>query len=158
MTSFCERNPFGMDADKIGRFRDLALLELKRAERYRNFLSLLVLNLSELMGTVGRRKINSQEETKQFIDSVASRLKQSARETDTVSGFDNARLAMLLPETDSMGARVASERFQEMVSDLLSEFLESEYKFDVPLEITSFPDQSGRKFFKNRLQSLFHAD
>ena len=152
------RRQSGMDADKICHFRDLALLELKRAERYRNFLSLLVLNLSEFLSTAGRRKINSLEETGQFMDAIVKRVKQAARETDFVSNMDNARLVMLLPETDHNGAQVAGERFQELVSEFLAEFLQSNYDFSIPLEISCFPDSAGQKSFKNRLMNLKTVD
>jgi GGDEF domain-containing protein len=144
-----------MDADKISRFRDTALLELKRAERYRNFLSLLVLNLSEFLSTAGRRKISSRAEVEKFMSTVTDRIKRGARETDIVSGINNRHLVMLLPETDRIGAEAAAERFQQLVTEFLSDFLDSDYQFDIPLEITSFPDQSSRKGFRNRLRRLF---
>lgn len=144
-----------MDADRIARFRDLALMELKRAERYRNFLSLLVLNLSEFLSTAGRRKIGNQEEAQKFMETVVNRIRRKARETDMISGISTANLVLLLPETDRVGAEIAGERFQKLLSDFLADFLESDYRFNVPLEITSFPEQSGRKHFRNRLLSLF---
>lgn len=146
-----------MDADSVRRFRDIALLELKRAERYRNFLSLLVLNLSEFLSTAGRRKIESPEEAQEFMEKVVSQVKEGARETDMISGLNSARLVMLLPETDRDGAKVAGERFQKLLSDFLSDFLESDYRFEIPLEITSFPEQSGKRNFQNRLSNIFFS-
>ncbi len=144
-----------MDADKLAHFRDMALLELKRAERYRNFLSLLVLNLSEFLATAGRRRISSQEDADEFMRAVIDRIKHGARETDMISGMNNRNLVMLLPETDRMGARVAGERFQKLVTEFLSDFLESDFPFEIPVEITSFPDQASRKGFRSRLRRLF---
>ena len=155
MVAFNRRNQSGMDADKVVRFRDIALMELKRAERYRNFLSLLVLNLSEFLSTAGRRKIDSREEADEFMEKLVNRVKGGARETDLISGLKSARLVMLLPETDRSGARVAAERFQNLLSEFLSDFLDSDYRFEIPLEITSFPEQSGKKHFQNRLKKLF---
>jgi len=152
------RNQQGMDADKIAQFRDMALLELKRAERYRSFLSLLVLNLSEFLSTAGRRKISSREDVDEFMKSVIERIKHVARETDSISGINNRHLVMLLPETDRVGAEAASERFQRLITEFLSDFLDSDYRFDVSVDITSFPDQSSRKRFRNRLQQLFDVN
>lgn len=143
-----------MDASQITQFRDLALWELKRAERYRNFLSLLVLNLSELLATVGRRKINSPEEEDQFINRAVDRLRQQSRETDLISRLDHARLAMLLPETDPHGAQMAADRIQKLLAEFLGEFFQSTYQFEVPLEISSFPDASGEASLKSRLTGL----
>lgn len=147
----------GMDAIKVSQFRDLALLELKRAERYRNFLSLLVLNLSDFLATVGRRKISSEEQENILLDKAIDRLRRASRETDLISRLDDARLAMLLPETDFNGARIAADRFQMLLNDLLADFLQSSYRFDVPLEITSFPDATGEASFKSRLAGLSTA-
>lgn len=144
-----------MDADKIERFRDMAVLELKRAERYRNFLALLVLNLSEFMDTAGRRRIESDSDAAKFIEQATNRIKASLRETDFVSRLDNARLVMLLPETDDSGAKITADRIGNLVSEFMSEFLDSDYNFDVPVEISSFPEETGRKSFQNRINSLF---
>jgi hypothetical protein len=147
----------GMDANKISRFRDIALMELKRAERYRNFLSLLVLNLSEFLSTAGRRKITSDEEATRFMESLINRIQKGARETDVISGARNAHLVMLLPETNQVGAEIAAKRFRKLLSEFLADYLDSDYRFDIPLEITSFPDQSGLKHFTNRLETLFSS-
>ena len=104
------RKAKGMEAGDVKKFRDQALLELKRAERYRNFLSLLVLNLSEFLATVGKRKIDSPKKAQEFIIQAINRLKISSRETDIISPLDNSRLAMLLPETDRGGAEMAAEQ------------------------------------------------
>jgi hypothetical protein len=146
-----------MDANKISRFRDIALMELKRAERYRNFLSLLVLNLSEFLSTAGRRKITSDEEATRFMESLINRIQKGARETDVISGARNAHLVMLLPETNQVGAEIAAKRFRKLLSEFLADYLDSDYRFDIPLEITSFPDQSGLKHFTNRLETLFSS-
>ncbi len=156
MNEHTGRNNSGMEADKIIEFRDLALLELKRAERYRNFLSLMVLNLSEFVASAGRRKITSQEDAEDFIREVIDRVKREARETDMISNIDDARLVMILPETDRSGAEIAGSRMKELLSEFMSEFLDSSYRFEVPVEISSFPDQQTTDVsFKKRLTGLF---
>jgi len=148
----------GMDADNVRQFRDLALLELKRAERYRNFLSLLVLNLSEFLTNAGRRKMASSADVDRFMETVVNRVKLEARETDMISPLDNDHLVMLLPETDQLGAKAAAERFQDLITDFMSEFLGSDYEFNVPLEISSFPDPTGETTLKSRLKVLLHEN
>ena len=150
-----ERTKAGMDANRAMKFREIALMELKRAERYRNFLSLLVLNLSEFLGTAGRRKINSPEDIREFVDAAASRIKSGARETDTVSILDEDRLVMLLPETDRNGAETAACRFSELLGEYIAEFLECDYQFDVQLEVSSFPNATNDISMKSRLAGLF---
>ena len=143
-----------MDAVRIEEFRDVALLELKRAERYRTFLSLLVLNLSELLDNISKRDTDSPDILDELIASAAKRIKQDARETDKVSFFEDGRLAMLLPETDFTGARAAAGRIEDLVSEFLAEFLQCDYQFSVPLEITSFPGPASDVSLKSRLKNL----
>ncbi len=144
-----------MDAEMVVKFRDMALMELKRAERYRNFLSLLVLNLSEFLSSAGRRKIKNDEEAGDFLRTVLDRIKMDARETDIVSKLDNSRLVMLLPETDKNGAHITGERMRQLLSEYISEFLESDFRFEVPVEIASFPEiDPDTVSFKKRLSSL----
>lgn len=150
------RKKKGMEAKSLTEFRDQVLLELKRAERYRNFLSMLVLNLSEFLSSAGRRKIKSEKEADEFIKDLLYRLRLVSRETDTISSIDKSRLVMILPETDEKGAHIARERMRAQLSDYLSEFLELDYKFEIPVEISSFPDSSRENIsFKGRLNSLF---
>ena len=148
----------GMDADNVKQFRDLALLELKRAERYRNFLSLLILNLSEFLTNAGRRKMTSASDINKFMETIVNRMKLEARETDVISPFDNDQVVMLLPETDQSGAQKAAERFQELITEFISDFLGSDYEFNVPLEISSFPDVGGESSLKSRLKVLLHEN
>ncbi len=144
-----------MDANTIKSFRDIALLELKRAERYRNFLSILILNFSEFLATAGRRRISSPEDAEQFIAEVRERVRRAARETDMVGVVNDSRLVMLLPETDRDNAQTAGERFQDLISEFLGEYLQSEFDFEVPVEVVSFPDTTGDVTLKSRVNSLF---
>ena len=140
---------------RIEQFRDAALLEMKRAERYRNFLSLLILNLSEFLATAGKRKIDSSEQAQEFVKDAAERLGHHVRETDLISILDNDQLIMLLPETDLNSARLAADRFTEILSEFMSEFIDSDYRFNVPGEITSFPDPTGEASLKSKLAVMF---
>jgi GGDEF domain-containing protein len=144
-----------MEAESVRKFRDLALLELKRAERYRNFLSLLILNLSEFLATAGRRRINSPEKEQEFMGKAVHRIRHSARETDIISPLRDSRLAMLLPETDDRGAQMAASRFRAIIGELMGEILESDYDFEIPLEVASFPGKASEKSLKMRLTDIF---
>lgn len=152
---FAEKQDCEINVARIEQFRDAALLEMKRAERYRNFLSLLVLNLSEFLATAGKRKIDSPEKSEAFVKEAAERLARFVRETDLVSILQDDQLVMLLPETDINGARLAADRFRDILSEFMGEYLESNYRFNVPGEITSFPDPTGEASLKMKLSSLF---
>jgi len=144
----------GMDADRKNQFQDWANRELKRAERYRSFLSLVVFNLSGFLSTVGQRKINSPDEINRFLAGLVERVVEGARESDLVSTLDNARLALLLPETDDEAAAVAAGRFQTLISEYLGALAGTGFNFEVPPEITSFPGRSDQRSLKVRLGEL----
>jgi hypothetical protein len=76
------------------------------------------------------------------------------RETDIVSYLADDRLALLLPETDNSGAQIAADRFQRMLSEFLAEYLESDYAFEVPAEVLSYPHKPGEESMKARLTGL----
>lgn len=144
----------GMDANRMNQFQDWANRELKRAERYRSFLSLVVFNLSGFLSTVGQRKINSPDEIDRFLAGLVERVVEGARESDLVSALDNARLVLLLPETDDEAAAVAAGRFQTLISEYLGALAGTDYRFEVPLEVISFPGRSDQRSLKVRLSEL----
>jgi GGDEF domain-containing protein len=148
------RNEKGMDADKLSQFKYLAEMELKRAERYRNFLSLLILNLSEFLRTAGKRRIRTPEDLTDFSRKLMVRLRHQMRETDIISYLADDRLAMLLPETDSRGAQIAADRFQKLLSEFLAEYLDSDFAFEIPAEVLSYPHKPGEDSMKSRLTGL----
>lgn len=144
----------GMDANRMNQFQDWANRELKRAERYRSFLSLVVFNLSGFLSTVGQRKINSPDEINRFLAGLVERVVDGARESDLVSALDNARLVLLLPETDDEAAAVAAGRFQTLISEYLGALADTDFRFEVPLEVISFPGRSDQRSLKVRLSEL----
>jgi len=143
-----------MDANRMNQFQDWANRELKRAERYRSFLSLVVFNLSSFISTVGQRKISSPDEMNSFLTGLVERVVEGARESDLVSTLDNARLVLLLPETDDEAAAVAAGRFQTLISEYLGALAGTGFRFEVPMEVISFPGRSDQRSLKVRLNEL----
>src|SRR5512140_2455944 len=84
-------------------FLALADLELKRAERYRIFVSLIVLDLS-LVG----RHFSSDAES--IVAQIADLAEHKIRCTDTATVVDNHRIALLFPETPRQNAMIAARR------------------------------------------------
>lgn len=133
-------------ADTIS-FLAHADLELKRAERYRIFVSLIVLDLS----LVCKHLPHACETTlKEIIDLAASRL----RCTDTVTLLDNSRVALLFPETPRQSAMIAGQRITDLVRRNLSERMGEQIDELVPMETASYPDAAGAKPVKSFLEEL----
>ena len=122
-------------------------LELKRAERYRIFVSLIVLDLS----LVCKHLPTACEVTlKEMMDLAASRL----RCTDTVTLLEDSRVALLFPETPRQNAMIAGRRITELVRRTLSEMVGETIEETVPMETASYPDAAGARPVKSFLEEL----
>ena len=86
--------------------------EMKRAKRYTQFLSIVLISVDSL----------SEEIKKNGIESVAEKLrhfgnfiKANLRDTDILSQVKPGILALILPETNIEGANSLSERLKEQI-------------------------------------------
>ncbi|MCI0596691.1 MAG: hypothetical protein L0Z48_09165 [candidate division Zixibacteria bacterium] len=129
-----------MDGDYS--FVSRAEQELKRAERYLSFVSLVIFNVVP----VG---YGWDEELKRKVAEVAGR---SVRETDLVGVSDAYRVALLLVETPRRGAERASERIAGQLWDFC---LKEKGKSKLEINIHSFPeDPQGKENFLSALEKL----
>lgn len=119
-------------------FLTLADLELRRAERYRIFVSLLVLDLSVVKQLFG-------DAAASVLTDIAQVAGRKIRCTDTATVVDDYRLALLFPETPRQNAVVASQRLTELVKRFLSERLGRNVEDTIPVEMASYPDAAGAK-------------
>ncbi len=116
--------------DKVG-------IELKRAERYRIFVSLIVIDLGFLATVPGDRPDG-------LIDDLINVVGRNVRAIDNVSRLDENRLALLFPETTRQGAEIASKRITELIRTYL---VNQGNRVDqvIPLEMASYPDAAGAR-------------
>lgn len=128
-------------------FLALADLELKRAERYRIFVSLIVLDLSFL-----RERFGSTADD--LLAQIAEAAGQKIRCTDTATIVDQQRLALLFPETPRQNAMVAARRLTELVRRTLSERSGQNIEETIPVEMASYPDAAGAKSVGTFLSEL----
>ena len=130
------------DVDSGPHFAARAEQELKRAERYLSFVSLVIFNVIP----VG---YGWDEELKKKVAEVAGR---SVRETDLVGVSDAYRVALLLVETPRRGAERASERIAAQLFDFC---LKEKGKSKLEVRIHSFPeDPQGKENFLSALEKL----
>ncbi len=122
-------------------------LELKRAERYRIFVSLIVLDLSIVEKHLGA---DAEKTVKEIMSLAASRI----RVTDTVTLLDDSHVALLFPETPRQNAMIAGRRITDMVRRTLSDHLGQTIEDAVPMETASYPDAAGAKSVKLFLEEL----
>ena len=121
--------------------------ELQRAERYRIFVSLIVLDLNTL-------KTNSGEcetaDSAKLIDLVNG----NTRTVDYAALIDTGKVAVLLPETPRQGAEVAGRRVVELIRTKFPKATSDSGDFVIPLQMASFPDAAGARTVQEMLSDL----
>ena len=120
--------------------------ELKRAERYRIFVSLLLVDLKSIKG-VSADVLPSAHE-------IADRIKPHMREIDIVAEVYENRVGVLLPETSRQGAEVAARRVGDVVKAALAELTSGSTEPSVTIEMASYPDAAGARSLEEYLSEL----
>jgi len=127
-------------------FAEKINFELKRAERYRCFVSLIVFNIGPVMDLSINGSAAGAEKRRDFMDRVSQLVRHSVREVDTVSNSSRPRIGLLLPETSRQGAEAAARRVVEALAKFCHDYFnESNDDCLVPIEISSFPDAAGAR-------------
>lgn len=122
-------------------------LELKRAERYRIFVSLIVLDLSIVTKHL-------PDNAAAIVTQIMEMANQRIRCTDTVTLLDDSHIALLFPETPRQNAMIAGRRIADMVRRTLTERLGQNVEDAVPMETASYPDAAGAKSVKIFLEEM----
>ena len=119
-------------------------IELKRAQRYQIFVSLLVYDLSSLT-------IKQSENGNSLQSTILDAISQAVRAIDNVSLLASNKIALLLPETNRQGAEIASQRISTVLKECLASH-SNEFNVDtVAPEMASYPDAAGMKSIKDYL-------
>ena len=128
-------------------FLTLADIELKRAERYRIFVSLIVIDFSRT------RQIH-ENCTQEKLAELALFTSGKVRACDTVTALGDCRLAILFPETARQGAESAARRLGDLVKRHIADKLSVGTDEVIPMEIASYPDAAGARTIANFLEEL----
>lgn len=120
---------------EVTKFVEQVDLELKRAERYRVFMSLLIYDLSLITKA---SKFQSEK-----IGNLKTKLVKKMRVIDVVAQIDETKIALLLPETSRQGAELASKRLGAEINNWMKEEFTITMDHIVPKQIASFPNATG---------------
>jgi len=129
-----------MSAASVKPFVERVGEELKRAERYRIFVSLIVLDLDPLS--------KASAEQAADIDRLVELIKGNTRAIDSAALIDARKMALLLPETPRQGAEIAARRVTELIRQTYPAVFNNRSDQVIPLEMASFPDAAGAKTVK----------
>jgi len=157
-----DRNtPFREDLDNLNfffkshkNFSLRAMQELKRAERYSEFVSLILIDLEKWLGPLSKREkevFRSGNWEKELYDLVT----RETRQTDVVSGLEKNKMALLLTETSPEGAKLLAKRLTEEIALFLAAERKKLLDPKVLMKIVSFPDkQKGKEKFLSVVKAL----
>jgi len=128
--------------------------ELKRAERYRYFVSLVVFNVGPIIDLGGNGQLRHEDLRDDFVNKVRTEICKMAREVDVISNGGRTKIGLLLPETPRQGAESAARRIASMLNQFCSDFFKKPSDYLVPVEISSFPDAAGARSVASYLEDF----
>ncbi|MGA1876352.1 MAG: GGDEF domain-containing protein [bacterium] len=87
--------------------------EMRRAKRYNQFLSLVLISVDFLVGD--EMKDSPEEGRSDFTKKLGEFIKTNLRDTDIISLYHKDIIALILPETSVEGAVCLSERLKDQI-------------------------------------------
>ena len=136
-----------MDRFSGNSFLTTVNLELKRAERYRIFVSMVTLDLSFAHKVLPE---GGEELQRGILDVVRGNI----RAVDQAALVTDGKLALLLPETPRQGAEAAARRVTSMIKQYLIDRMQIAVDRVIPLEMASYPDAAGARSVADMLEEL----
>jgi GGDEF domain-containing protein len=124
-------------------------IELKRAERYRIFVSLIVLDLG-----VCRKYFPQESEAR--LEEIETLSRKITRASDYISLVEGDCLALLFPETSRQGAEMAARRLTATIRQHIQTTSGVALDEMIPLDMASYPDAAGTKTVAMFLEELAH--
>lgn len=131
-------------------FADRAGIELHRAERYRVFVALTMIDLGFLKEKLAGAALD------ETINQMTAFVRKQIRACDYVARLDDECLGLLLPETSRQGAEVALRRITESMREELGQITGQPVKQIIPAGLASYPDAAGAVTVSQFLQDLQH--
>jgi hypothetical protein len=128
--------------------------ELKRAERYRYFVSLIVLNIGPVLDLGGNGALKDEKDRSRFITELNKVLDNAVREVDSISNHQRTRIGLLLPETSRQGAESAARRITTTLYEFCNNYFGKPADYLMPVEISSFPDAAGVRTIASYLEEF----
>ena len=112
--------------------------ELRRAERYCEFLSLVLIDASSVLAD------QSSQKKAKVLKSMGDLIEKTVRATDVLASLGKNRLALILTETPKEGAFRLAERLSEKIAGIsLPEELGAFKGETINIGIASFPEDGN---------------
>jgi diguanylate cyclase (GGDEF)-like protein len=138
-------------------FQERLSMEIKRIDRYQGNLSLIMADIDYF------KKINDLYGHAQgdlTLQEVGELIKKNFRETDIVARYGGEEFAIILPETNSNGAKIAAERLRKLIEEHnFTLGKKKNLKITISCGIAEYPAQATTKeeLIKNADMALYKA-
>jgi diguanylate cyclase (GGDEF)-like protein len=110
--------------------------EFKRADRYNNYLSCIMLDLDRFKRVNDR---HGHPEGDKVLKGFAAILTETARETDFVARYGGEEFAVILPQTNGYSARILAERVRRATEAASFQLTRGRIRMTVSAGIATFP-------------------
>jgi hypothetical protein len=125
--------------------------ELKRSQRYLNFVSYLSVDASHL----DKSDFGDANSETDFYRKLRRHIRKSIRQTDIISGFINGKICVLLVDTPTEGAGIVTQRLNDSIRYFLHEVINSPKNWKVEIKSACFPaDSSTPNLFLDDIRGI----
>jgi diguanylate cyclase (GGDEF)-like protein len=137
-------------------FQERTDAQLRQSERYGKRLSVILCDIDHFKSvndTYGHPMGDV------VLKGVAATIAKEARTTDIVARYGGEEFAVVMPETDPVGAMVIAERIRERIGKLVFETDQGPLRVTMSLGVAAFPDDAQRKaeLIERADACLYHA-
>ncbi|GAB6100724.1 hypothetical protein JCM16358_26030 [Halanaerocella petrolearia] len=136
-------------------FQDRLGKEIKKSNRYKRDLALLMLdidNFKNFNDTYGHQAGD------EVLRSIAQVLEDNVRGADLVARYGGEEFAIILPETDELGAYQMGQRVNDLVREENIKYNDLELNVTVSIGVAIYQfDQSKKEFINQADQALYEA-
>lgn len=115
--------------------------EIQRSQRLKRQVSLCMITIEGLEDSARQHGSLAADS---ILRTVASTIKKAIREIDTAGRWGADKFAVILPETNTQGAQVVSERIRRRISAELSSALGPNRSMVVSVAIATYPNHARK--------------
>lgn len=138
-------------------FHERLNVEIKRAERYRREVSLIIIDIDKFARF---NKANGHTLGDTVLKNIAQLVNDSIRETDIAARYAGEEFAVILPETDEAGAKAIATAISKAISNYQ---FETRHNISIPLTVgigvSSYPlcGNSSQEIIDAAFEALWEA-
>jgi diguanylate cyclase (GGDEF)-like protein len=137
-------------------FQERTDAQLRQSERYGKRFALLLCDIDHFKSV---NDTYGHPVGDVVLKGVAATIAKEARTTDVVARYGGEEFAVVMPETDALGAMVIAERIRERIAKLVFETEQGSLRVTMSLGVATYPDDAAKKaeLVERADACLYHA-